>query len=143
VHAGAAPRTLLATVPARLALTILAVSDLPRAVRFYREAFAWPLVVDLPVFAQFRLPGETGVCVYQQDTYAANTRQPPAACAEGEITGTELYLLVDDLDDAMERLRAAGARELAAPEPKPWGDTAAYFADPDGNVIAVAVHSEE
>jgi uncharacterized glyoxalase superfamily protein PhnB len=67
----------------------------------------------------------------------------PERCPHGAITATELYLHVDDLDAAIERLRAAGASELAPAAPRPWGDTAAYYADPDGNVIAVAVHAQD
>jgi uncharacterized glyoxalase superfamily protein PhnB len=36
------------------------------------------------------------------------------------------------------RLTAAGARVLSPVAPRDWGDDAAYFADPDGNVIVVA-----
>jgi len=35
-------------------------------------------------------------------------------------------------------LEAAGARLLSAAAPRDWGDEAAYFADPDGNVLVVA-----
>ena len=42
---------------------------------------------------------------------------------------------------AIARIEAAGGRLLAEASEKPWGDTAAYFADPDGNVIAVATET--
>ncbi len=35
-------------------------------------------------------------------------------------------------------LETAGARCLSPRAVRPWGDEAAYYADPDGNVIAVA-----
>ncbi len=38
----------------------------------------------------------------------------------------------------MERVRAAGGREVSPLASRPWGDRAAYFADPDGHVLAVA-----
>ena len=49
-----------------------------------------------------------------------------------------LYLRVDDLPAAVDALEAAGARLLSAAAPRDWGDEAAYFADPDGNVLVVA-----
>ena len=125
----------------RLRLVILAVDDVPRAVAFYRAAFDWEVVVDLPVYVEFALTPESGVSIYERTAFARNTGLVPERCPDGAITSTELYLHVDDLDAAVERLRAAGARELSAPAPRLWGDTAAYFADPDGNVIAVAVHT--
>ena len=50
-------------------------------------------------------------------------------------------LAVEDLPRAVDFYRAAiGWRRLLDPRPaKPWGDEAAYFADPDGNVLVVAV----
>ena len=41
-------------------------------------------------------------------------------------------------NDAIERLVRAGARELSPLAVRPWGDEAAYFADPSGNVLVVA-----
>jgi uncharacterized glyoxalase superfamily protein PhnB len=38
----------------------------------------------------------------------------------------------------VERLHSAGARALSPLGPRDWGDEAAYFADPDGNVLVVA-----
>jgi uncharacterized glyoxalase superfamily protein PhnB len=35
-------------------------------------------------------------------------------------------------------LEAAGARPLKELAPQSWGEEAAWFADPDGNVVAVA-----
>jgi catechol 2,3-dioxygenase-like lactoylglutathione lyase family enzyme len=45
---------------------------------------------------------------------------------------------VDDLDETISRLGKAGARPLSGRSERNWGDEAAYFADPDGKVIAVA-----
>ena len=56
----------------------------------------------------------------------------------GEARGTELYVMVDDLALAIVRLRKARARPLSRRAPREWGHEAAYFADPDGNVVAVA-----
>jgi uncharacterized glyoxalase superfamily protein PhnB len=45
---------------------------------------------------------------------------------------------VNDLDATLERLGEVGARRLSPRRQRGWGDEAAYFADPDGNVFAVA-----
>jgi uncharacterized glyoxalase superfamily protein PhnB len=49
-----------------------------------------------------------------------------------------LYLYPDDLEAAIDRLVAAGARPLSSIALRDWGDEVAYFADPDGTVIALA-----
>ena len=62
----------------------------------------------------------------------------PAKVGAGELAPTELYFYVDDPDAAIARLRSAGARELSPWAARPWGDEVAYFADPSGNVLAMA-----
>jgi predicted enzyme related to lactoylglutathione lyase len=46
-----------------------------------------------------------------------------------------------DLAAAVERVRRAGGRALSPASARPWGEDVAYFADPDGNVIALAAPS--
>ncbi len=125
--------------PAPIALLILAVEDLPRAAAFYDAAFGWEVGWNEPVYREYRLPGGTGLSLYARAGFAANTGLTPAAVPPGATTSTEIYLRVADLEAACARLRAAGARELSPPADRVWGDRAAYFADPDGNVIGVAV----
>lgn len=123
---------------ARHILTILAVEDLARSVAFYRAAFGWPTRVDVPVYVELALPGGTSLGLYVREAFAVNVGQVPTLATPQRIGGTELYFHVDDLDDAIQRLEAAGATCLSARAPRDWGDEAAYYADPDGNVLVVA-----
>ncbi len=123
---------------ARHVLTILAVEDLPRAVTFYRGAFGWEHLVDVPVYAEFALPGGMRLGLYERKGFGRNTGQTPARIAAGEIVPTELYFHVEDLQAAIDRLTGAGARCLSPLAARDWGDEAAYFSDPDGNVLVVA-----
>lgn len=117
--------------------TILAVRDLRRSVAFYRAAFGWPVRIEVPVLVEFELPGGTGLSLYQREGFARNTGTEPALPPAQGTTGTELYLHCDELEALIERIRAAGGQVLTPLAPRSWGDEAAYFADPDGNVIAV------
>ena len=130
-------------VPVRYFLLILAVGDLARAKRFYDAAFGWEVAVDLPVFVEYRVGPGVGVGLYTRDGYARNTGAAPAAIPAGAIAATELYLRVDDLGAAARRVEAAGGRLLSPAARRVWGDEAAYFADPDGNVVAVATEGDE
>ena len=56
----------------------------------------------------------------------------------GSITSTELYFYPDDLEAAIHRFEVTGAHLLRPLARKDWGDEAAYFADPDGNVLVLA-----
>jgi lactoylglutathione lyase len=122
---------------ARHVLTILAVSDLARSARFYDAAFGWAKLVETPVYVELDAGGQR-FGLYQREGFAKNVSRLPALTPGGELAPTEIYLHTGDLDRAIERLRAAGARELSARQARDWGDEAAYFADPDGNVVVVA-----
>jgi predicted enzyme related to lactoylglutathione lyase len=119
-------------------LTILAVGELSRAVKFYTQAFDWTQTVDVPVYAEFELPGGMKLGLYERKSFGLNTGQIPFEIPAGELAGTELYFHSDDLEADINRILQAGARQLAELETKDWGDEAAYFADPDGNVIVLA-----
>ena len=122
----------------QLILTILAVSDLERSVKFYRAAFGWPIRIEAPVFVELELPDGRGLGLYERSAYAHNTGQLPSVSPKGAISATELYFQCDDAAEAATRLETAGARLLSPLGSRPWGDEAAYFADPDGNVIVVS-----
>lgn len=121
----------------RLGLVIVAVDELQRATAFYRAAFGWPVVVDAPVYTEFVLPGGLRFGLYNREAFAAQAGGHLRADGDG-LSGTELYLYPDDLAGAIERVTSAGATSLSPLADRDWGDRAAYFADPDGNVIVLA-----
>ncbi len=123
-------------------LTVLAVTDVERAVAFYQQAFGWERRADFPIYVELALPDGRGVAFYERNSFGLNTGIVPAPVAAGQLTGAELYLRCEDLGAAIERLTAVGARLLRPRELKPWGDEVAYFADPDGTVVAVAQQVE-
>ena len=94
--------------------------------------------VDTAVYAEFALPAGMRFGVYERIGFARNTGQVPVKTPGGEISATEIYFYVDELSSAIERLKNAGARELSPLAERSWGDAAAYFADPDGNVLVLA-----
>lgn len=127
---------------ARLALLILAVEDLNRAVGFYRAAFGWFQTVDDAIYAEFALPGDQRLGLYARASFERTIGQASPTVARGEITGTEIYLYVNDLAAAIVRVEGAGARTVSPRAQRAWGEEAAYFADPDGNVVVLAQPNE-
>lgn len=125
-------------MPAAHVLTILAVADLARSASFYHTAFGWDRTVDESRYVEFALPAGMRLGLYDRESFARNTGAAPPIPGENSTTSTELYLHVDDVDSAVRRVVAAGARLLSGAENRPWGDVAAYLADPDGNVVVVA-----
>ena len=122
----------------RHVLTILAVEDLAASSAFYRAGFDWTPVVETPVYVEFALPGGQRLGLYQRDGFGRNTGQLPVRIGDGQLAPTELYFHTDDPDGAIARLERAGAHLLSPLAARDWGDQAAYFADPSGNVLVVA-----
>jgi len=122
----------------RLGIIIVAVCDLPRSVSFYRAAFGWEQTVDESVYAEFKISTEQRFGLYRREGFGRCTGKMPAVVPEGELAGTELYFVSDELEGAIVRLETAGARRLSPLQARGWGDEAAYFADPDGNVLVLA-----
>lgn len=120
----------------RLALVILAVRDLAAMGSFYQQVLGWKPVVDVPVYVELQHDDGMRLGLYVDEHFAHNVGARPAATAG--LTRTELYLHCDDLDGAVARAHRAGATLLSPRAPRAWGDEAAYFADPEGNVVVLA-----
>ena len=121
---------------------ILAVEDVPRAVEFYERVFGWPRNPKIDFSNYVELHGDGGTLgLYDREGFAAASGATPAGAPDPGQTATELYVRVDDVAPLLDRLRESGARELRGLTSKVWGDDAAYFEDPDGNVVAVAQHT--
>ena len=58
-----------------------------------------------------------------------------AADASPQPLGMEIGFTVNDVQAAYDRAVSAGARALAAPVTKPWGQTVAYVRCPDGTLV--------
>jgi catechol 2,3-dioxygenase-like lactoylglutathione lyase family enzyme len=119
-------------------LTILAADPIEPLVAFYRDGFGWPISVRTPVYVELSIDGGQRLGIYQRDGFGRNTGQVPIRVPDGELAPAEIYLHAPDVAGAIARLRALGARELSPLARRPWGDEAAYFADPAGNVVVVA-----
>ena len=119
---------------------VLAVGDLPRSLAFYEGAFGWPRngAIDFENYVELLKPGGGVLGLFEREGFAGEAGADPMPADPARETATEIYVRLDDARSAVERLRALGARQLKQLERKVWGDEAAYFADPDGNVVAVA-----
>ena len=123
---------------ARHVLTILAVDDAQASAAFYSAAFGWTPAVTTQIYVEFTIAGGQRIGLYEREGFARNTGQLPAKIAAGALAPTELYFHTDDIHAAITRIERAGARELSPLGRRPWGDEAAYFADPTGNVLVLA-----
>ncbi len=121
-----------------LVSTIIAVSDLERSTQFYSDIFQWELFLQEGTVTIFELPNKNHFMLYKKESFAINPGQQPTMVPDGSITSTEFYFHTQDLESIILRLETHGARILSPLAKRTWGDEAAYYSDPDGNVIAVA-----
>ena len=118
---------------------IFAVNDVTRSAAFYQGVFGWPRNerIDYREYVELCGPdGTLGLC--ERDTYGRLTGVTPMAPENGDVSPAYLYVRVPDVRAAIAKFDEAGARPLASLASRSWGDEAAWFADPDGNVVAVA-----
>jgi catechol 2,3-dioxygenase-like lactoylglutathione lyase family enzyme len=119
---------------------VFAVADLARSLDFYERAFGWPRNdrIDYDDYVELH-PGDGGTLgLYERNGFARTVGGLPAAVPEGEVAPAYLYVRVDDVRATIADVEAAGGRLLSALAPRSWGEEAAWFSDPDGNVVAVA-----
>ena len=101
----------------------LTVSDLGRAIEFYRDLLGLPLKCAFRDYVGFDVGGvELGLKTW-------GGLEPPR---RGEPV---VSFLVDAVDKVYAELSAKGVRFTKAPEDTPWGGRIAVFQDPDGNTL--------
>jgi predicted lactoylglutathione lyase len=125
-------------VPARLTVLTIGARDLPSLREFYK-AIGWPLIVDLDDFAAFQTSGAL-FTLYALDNLVADTDAGTATTGTG-FNGVTPAVNVDsreDVDEAIETARGAGAEIVKPPVDMEWGGRSGYFKDPEGNYWEVA-----
>lgn len=117
---------------------ILYVADQQRSRDFYALLLDRIPVLDLPGMTEFDLGGcKLGLMPEQGIARIIVPVLAHPSSANG-IPRCELYLEVDDVMRGCARAQKAGAKLVSPLTDRDWGDRVAYYADPDGHVIAIA-----
>ncbi len=138
----------------RVQVITLAVEDLERALRFYRDGMG---------FASGRLAGE-GLCdeatgadgaialfdlegglmlsLYPRGDLAKDAQIAPGPPQSGAFSLAQLVESRAEVDRVLEAAAAAGAA-VTPPHDRPWGIYSGYFCDPDGHLWEIIHSSEE
>lgn len=118
---------------------ILYVNDQLRSTSFYSTLLGLEPTLNVPGMTEFELPGGSVLGLMPENGIAKiiSGRLPHPSTANG-TPRCELYLVGTDLTAAYERAIQAGARLIDGTKDRDWGHRVAYFADPDGHVIALA-----
>ena len=107
----------------------LLVEDFEKSVAFYKNTLGLEINSQDGKFADFKLEG-TSLAIFQKSE--ATTMFPKEHM--GSAGGSVLAYQVDDVDKACDDLKAKGIKIFEGPKTTAWGQTVAYFKDPDGNI---------
>ncbi len=130
----------------RIHVITLAVSDLDRTLKFYRDGlglespgvigteFAGDETTPAGAAAMFQLHGGLILALYPRTDLAKDAKiplQPPQA---GEFSIGHAVANKADVDALLAEAQAAGASVSERPHDRPWGIYSGYFRDPDGHL---------
>ena len=110
---------------------ILLTPDMPRALGFYRDLLGGEIEFQFPPEGE---PDYVGINL--GEGHLGIGRSPDAAAGAGG-QHFALWVYADSCDEAIERLRGAGATVTEEPADQPWGERVARVLDPDGNEVIV------
>ncbi|HEY7477084.1 MAG TPA: VOC family protein [Actinomycetota bacterium] len=126
------------TVPARLGLVTLGVTDLARSAAFY-EALGWERASSsIPGVIQWFQTADANLGLFPLDELAADAGVPPERGAFPGITLAINVSTPEEVAPALAAAEAAGATAVKPATQADWGGVSGYFADPDGYLWEVA-----
>jgi hypothetical protein len=131
---------------ARIHVITLAVSDLDRALRFYRDGLglATSGVTGTEYHgddaspsgdvAMFHLGGGLTLALYPRSELAKDANIPFGPPKPGEFSIGHIVPRRADVDALLAQAVAAGATPTEEPHDRPWKIYSGYFRDPDGHL---------
>ncbi len=135
----------------RIHVITLGVSDLDRALSFYRDGlgldspgitgteFAGDDTTPAGAVAMFNLEGGVILSLYPRSELAKDAAMPAGVPnpQSGEFSIGHLVSSRREVDALLAKAEAAGATLTGEPHERPWGIYSGYFRDPDGHLWEV------
>lgn len=119
---------------------ILYVSNLEKSLTFYTEAFGLSVRGNHGTYVELDT-GNTILAMIERDNVQELTGLTYKSSSETSQT-FEIGFVTEDVIATIEELRANGVKVIKEPITKPWGQTVAYVADPDGHYIEICSSME-
>jgi catechol 2,3-dioxygenase-like lactoylglutathione lyase family enzyme len=133
----------------RIHVITLGVSDLERALAFYRDGlglespgvvgteFAGDDTTPAGAVAMFQLEGGLSLALYPRTELAKDANVPLEAPATGAFSIGHAVASKQEVDAVLSQAQAAGAMLTDQPYDRPWGIYSGYFREPDGHLWEV------
>ena len=122
----------------RISIITLGVSDLPRAVRFYRDGLGLTLYDDNTESIAFFQNKGTWLALYPRDALAADVGIPTEGSGFSGVTLAHNLRTKEEVDELLDVAVAAGATLVKPAQDTFWGGYSGYFSDPDGYLWEIA-----
>lgn len=118
---------------------ILFVSDQQKSRDFYSSILQIKPDLDVPGMTEFNLIDGLKLGLMPENGIARIlSDQMPHPKTSNGIPRCELYILLDNIEEAYDVALRSGAKEISKIQNRDWGDAVGYLADPDGHIIAFA-----
>ena len=128
----------------RISLLTLAVADLERSLRFYRDGLGLPTEgivgeqFEHGRVAFFELQAGLKLALFPRESLCHDAGLAPGASSPSDFSIAHNVGSREAVDQVMQEARAAGARITKPAVDTFWGGYAGYFQDPDGHLWEVA-----
>ena len=114
---------------ARRIVANIATADVAAAKRFYGDVLGLDVIMDMGWIATYGSDEKMSVQISFMSEGGSGTPVP------------DLSIEVDDLDEALERIRQANIDIEYGPVEEPWGVRRFYVRDPFGKLVNILTHS--
>lgn len=122
---------------------ILYVKDQQKSTDFYQKVLRKQADLNVPGMTEFIINDFCKLGLMPNDGIAKIIMPSlPHPDLGNGIPRCELYFIVENLQEEYQNIKNLGAKIISEIEERNWGDTAFYFSDLDGHVIAFAAKTK-
>lgn len=117
----------------KLFAVCLLVNDFEKSFDFYKNILGLVVNSNEGRFANFKL-GETELAIFQKDEAVAMFPKKYMGNGGGTVIGFQ----TENAEKTVENLESKGVEIFEEPKKTAWGQTVAYFQDPDNNIWEIS-----
>lgn len=117
----------------KLFAVCLLVDDFDKSFSFYKDILGLEVNSQEGQFANFKL-GETELAIFEKDGAVAMFSKEHMGNGGGVVIGFQ----TENVEEICQKLREKGVEIFEGPKKTEWGQTVAYFKDPDNNIWEIS-----